>query len=77
MLARAPGMRNMGPVADTRTCAQCGAFFTPSREHARFCSTHCRVAWNQENIGDPTAEASALHWSITAMRDAIDRLATD
>jgi hypothetical protein len=67
----------MVPVADTRTCAQCGALFTPSREHARFCSARCRVAWNQENIGDPKAETSALDWSITAMHHAVDRLATD
>ena len=67
----------MGPVADTRTCAQCGALFTPGREHARFCSARCRVAWNQESIGDPTAETSVLEWSITAMRDAVDRLAID
>jgi hypothetical protein len=51
--------------------------FTPSREHARFCSACCRVAWNRENIGDPTAETTALDWSIAAMRDTIDRLATD
>jgi hypothetical protein len=70
-------MPNMGPVADTRTCVQCGALFTPSREHARFCSARCRVAWNQEGLGDPEAETSALDWSITAMRDAVDRLATD
>jgi hypothetical protein len=64
-------------VADTRTCAQCGTSFTPRREHARFCRPRCRVAWNREHTGDPQAEASALDWSITAMRDAIDRLARD
>ena len=67
----------MGPMADVRTCAQCGALFTPSREHARFCSPRCRVAWNQENLGDPKADTSALDWSITAMHDAVDQLATD
>jgi hypothetical protein len=67
----------MGPVADTRTCAQCGTLFTPRREHARFCSARCRVAWNQENVGDRQAGSSALDWSIAAMRDAVDRLATD
>jgi hypothetical protein len=51
--------------------------FTPRREHARFCSAACRVAWNQEHTGNPQAEASALDWSITAMRDAIERLARD
>ncbi len=48
--------------------------FGPRREHARFCSARCRVAWNRENMGDPAAEVSALQWSITAMRDAIERL---
>lgn len=51
--------------------------FTPGREHARFCSARCRVAWNRENIGDPRAGASALDWSIAAMLDAVGRLATD
>ena len=48
--------------------------FVPRREHARFCSVACRVAWNLETHGDPAAEASALHWSITAMSNAIERL---
>jgi hypothetical protein len=51
--------------------------FTPRREHARICSAACRVAWNREHTGDPGAEASALEWSITAMRDAVKRLATE
>ena len=62
-------------MAETRTCEQCGALFTPRREHARFCRPRCRVAWNREHTGDPRAEASALEWSITAMRDAVERLA--
>ena len=49
--------------------------FAPRREHARFCSARCRVAWNRENASDPAAGASALDWSITAMRDATGRLA--
>jgi hypothetical protein len=61
-------------MVDTRTCEQCGAVFAPRREHARFCSARCRVAWNRENASDPVAEASALDWSITAMRDATGRL---
>jgi hypothetical protein len=61
-------------VADTRTCEQCGAVFAPRREHARFCSARCRVAWNRENTSDRTAEVSALDWSIAAMRDATGRL---
>ena len=64
-------------MADTRTCEQCGALFTPRREHARFCRPRCRVAWNREHTGDPQAEASALEWSITAMREAIERLSRD
>ena len=49
--------------------------FTPRREHARFCSAACRVAWNQEHTGNPQAEASALDWSVAAMRDAVERFA--
>ena len=64
-------------MADTRTCEQCGTVFAPRREHARFCRPRCRVAWNREHTGDPQAEASALEWSITAMRDAIEQLAGD
>jgi endogenous inhibitor of DNA gyrase (YacG/DUF329 family) len=64
----------MGPMADTRDCEQCGTVFAPRREHARFCSARCRVAWNRENTRDPATEASALDWAITAMRDATGRL---
>jgi len=38
-------------VADVRECAQCGTPFTPQREHARFCSPRCRMAWNREHAG--------------------------
>ena len=51
--------------------------FTPRREHARFCSAACRVAWNQEHTGNPQARASALDWSVTAMHDAVERLARE
>jgi hypothetical protein len=61
-------------LADIRGCAQCGAAFVPRREHARFCCVRCRVAWNQEHVGDATAGASALVWSITAMSETTDRL---
>lgn len=64
-------------VADTRICDQCGIVFTPRREHARFCSAVCRIAWNQENTGDPGAEATALDWSITAMLETVRRLAME
>jgi hypothetical protein len=61
-------------MADARTCEHCGTLFTPRREHARFCSPRCRVAWNRHNASDPTAETGPLAWSITAMRDTTDRL---
>jgi hypothetical protein len=61
-------------LADIRSCARCGATFVPRREHARFCCVRCRVAWNQEHMGDAKAGASALVWSITAMSETTDRL---
>jgi hypothetical protein len=61
-------------MADTRNCEQCGAVFAPRREHGRFCSARCRVAWNREKTTDPLAEVNALEWSITAMRDTTERL---
>ena len=61
-------------VADIRDCDQCGTSFVPRREHARFCSARCRAAWNREHMGDLTAGASALAWSITAMSDTTKRL---
>ena len=48
--------------------------FSPRREHARFCSARCRVAWNRQNTADPADPLSALNWAITAMRDTIGRL---
>jgi hypothetical protein len=36
-------------MADSRRCDRCGTEFVPQREHARFCSARCRVAWNREN----------------------------
>jgi len=61
-------------MIDTRDCEQCGAAFAPRREHARFCSARCRVAWNRENASDRAVDVSALDWSITAMGDAAARL---
>lgn len=61
-------------VTDSRNCEQCGVLFTPRREHARFCSARCRVAWNRLNASDTPAEGGALGWTITAMRETIDRL---
>ena len=60
--------------ADIRNCEQCGTSFVPRREHARFCSARCRMAWNHEHTGDLEAGASALDWSVTAMSETIDRL---
>jgi hypothetical protein len=67
-------------MAEERSCEQCNAAFRPRREHARFCSARCRVAWNRAARSDhPPAEVSALRWALTAMRDSTDRLprATD
>src|SRR6266704_906052 len=61
-------------VTDSRNCEQCGVLFAPRREHARFCSARCRVAWNRLNASDTPAEGGALGWTITAMRETIDRL---
>jgi hypothetical protein len=61
-------------MADIRNCEQCGALFAPRREHARFCSVRCRVAWNRGKMGGPAGEVSALLWSITAMSDTTERL---
>ena len=61
-------------MADTKVCEQCGTPFAPRREHARFCSARCRVAWNRHNASDPPAETGALDWSITAMRETTGRL---
>ncbi|HEY6279638.1 MAG TPA: hypothetical protein VIX86_25290 [Streptosporangiaceae bacterium] len=62
-------------MAETRNCEQCGTAFVPRREHARFCSARCRVAWNREKTTYPPAEVNALQWSITAMSDTTQRLA--
>jgi hypothetical protein len=61
-------------VSDTRTCEQCGAVFAPRREHARFCSTSCRVAWNGERAGGLGVEVTALDWTAAAMCDVLEWL---
>jgi hypothetical protein len=61
-------------MADIRNCEHCGTSFAPRREHARFCSARCRVAWNRHNASVSPAETGALDWSITAMRETTDRL---
>jgi hypothetical protein len=64
-----------GPVAEIRKCAQCGTEFTPRREHARFCTARCRMAWNCAHGGGATAPGVAIDWSVIAMTEAADRFA--
>jgi hypothetical protein len=60
-------------MGSTRNCEQCGASFAPRREHARFCSARCRVAWNREHAGDAAAGENALDWSLGAMTEVVSR----
>jgi hypothetical protein len=62
-------------MAEDRQCDQCGGAFTPRREHARFCSAACRVAWNQEHRRDLATGPGALDWSVAALADLTPRLA--
>jgi hypothetical protein len=62
-------------MADIRHCDQCGQAFEPRREHARFCSAACRVAWNREHRRDLVTELGALSWSVAALADLSPRLA--
>ena len=48
--------------------------FEPRREHARFCSSACRVAWHRERAGGVWPGETALGWSSAAMGDAARRL---
>ncbi len=61
-------------MAEVRNCERCGGLFEPRREHARFCSSRCRVAWNREHRRELKANASALDWAIIGMRDTAQRL---
>jgi hypothetical protein len=73
--AAGPARRDtLGPMTDSRECAQCRALFAPLREHARFCSARCRIAWNRQNRGVPGTGNSVLDWSVAAMRDSTERL---
>src|SRR5438874_753378 len=61
----------MALMADTKICEQCGTSFAPRREHARFCSARCRVAWNRVGYDtDPTDFIEPL-----ASRPAAGRIA--
>lgn len=70
----AHGRPGRGLAARGRCCEQCGTVFMPAREHARFCTSDCRAAWNRAHQGDPAVEAKALAWSIAAMSEATARL---
>lgn len=62
-------------MTETRLCERCGTEFEPRREHARFCSADCRMAWTKEHVGDPDVAQNALNWSLGAMKEAAARLA--
>lgn len=62
-------------MAITRACEQCGTAFLPRREHSRFCSARCRVAWNSGYARHEGVSSAALDWSLTAMTEATARLA--
>lgn len=64
-----------GQMADVRRCEQCGTEFLPRREHSRFCSAECRLAWNKANSRHANVSAAALDWSLSAMSEATGRLA--
>ena len=63
-------------MLDVRECALCGKEFAPAREHARFCSARCRMAWNDEHAGVAAAPAAAIDWSVAAMIEAAARLSS-
>jgi endogenous inhibitor of DNA gyrase (YacG/DUF329 family) len=63
-------------MLDVRECALCGTEFVPAREHARFCSARCRMAWNDEHAGVAAAPAAAIDWSVAAMTEAAARLSS-
>ena len=61
-------------MADVRDCEQCGTVFEPRREHERFCSARCRIAWNRANTSGQHSGDTALGWSVTAMVGTAQRL---
>src|SRR5258707_14717872 len=62
-------------MATMRACEHCGGAFIPRREHSRFCSAQCRVAWNSEHARHEGVSSAALDWSLSAMTEASARLA--
>jgi hypothetical protein len=61
-------------MVEVRACEQCGTEFTPRREHARFCSTRCRLAWNRGDARQATVSVAALDWAVNAMIEVTSRL---
>jgi hypothetical protein len=61
-------------MVEVRVCEQCGTEFTPRREHARFCSAGCRLAWNRGDARQATVSVAALDWAINAMIEVTSRL---
>ena len=61
-------------MVEVRACEQCGTEFTPRREHARFCSTRCRLAWNPGDARQATVSVAALDWAVNAMIEVTSRL---
>jgi hypothetical protein len=61
-------------MAGVRNCEHCGAVFESRSEHARFCSSRCRLAWSRLHPGAQPDGDAALGWSVTAMDDAAQRL---
>jgi endogenous inhibitor of DNA gyrase (YacG/DUF329 family) len=55
-------------MAETRACERCGTAFEPKREHARFCSARCRVAWNREHGTWP--DPRQREWSTESWEQA-------
>jgi hypothetical protein len=61
-------------MVEVRACEQCGTEFTPRREHARFCSSGCRLAWNLRDARQATVSVAALDWAVNAMIEVTSRL---
>ena len=61
-------------MTDVRTCEQCGSRFEPRREHARFCSADCRIAWNKAHQVHHAPGPSTLSWAVSAMADTAERI---
>jgi hypothetical protein len=62
---------------DTRNCGECGQEFRPKREHGKFCSARCRVAWNRAHADglrpDTRNEDEPGLWDAT-LQELIDEL---